>query len=328
MTPDQIRKQSIQAYNQHKEIWKKNAEELKQFQMLSMDELAMTGIGKAIVAVANGYSFEEQIEILQKHKKNVDFVACDKTMGHLLDAGITPTYVVVCDARVDYEKYMKKWENQLQNTTLIINVCANPKWAMNGNWKNRYFFVNKDVMGYEKEYIQITKCPNVVTAGTNVSNMMIVLLTQCDNERRRNLLGYDKIILCGFDYCWKMGGKYYAFDEDGGGKTYYMRHIYGLSPRGEMIYTSGNLNTSADWLNDYIRAFKVPIVQCSPWSIATFGTRSDLERNIKYRYRTADQNEVRTRVQRRNWLADQMKKVDDELKEISRNHYFSHLSTV
>lgn len=328
MTPDQIKKQSINAYKQHRDIWVKNANTMANYPMRSMDELQLTGIGKAIVAVANGASFEEQIETLKKHKKNVDFVACDKTLGHLLDAGISPTYVVVCDARVNYETYMEKWKDQLQDSILIINVCANPKWAMNGNWKQKYFFVNKDVMGYEKEFIEITKCPNVVTAGTNVSNMMIVLLTQCDNERRRNLMGYDKIILSGFDYCWKMGGNYYAFDKEGGGKTYYMRHIYGLSPSGEMIYTSGNLNTSADWLNDYVSAFRIPVVQCSPWSIATFGKRSDLETNIKYRYRTGDQEAVREAVKRRKHLADEMKKVDDKIKKISADHYFAHLSTV
>ena len=48
----------------------------------------------------------------------------------------------------------------------------------------------------------------------------------------------------GFDYSWKHDGKYYAFDEDAGGKRYYMRHVYGISGSGKLIYTSNNLNTS------------------------------------------------------------------------------------
>lgn len=328
MSPEAIKKQSIQAYKQHRKIWLEHANVMKNFEMKSMNELGITGVGKAVVTVANGASFEEQLPLLQKHKKNVDFVACDKTMGQLLDAGITPTYVVVCDARVNYEKYMEKWKDKLSDTILLMNVCANPKWAINGNWKNKYFFVNKDAMGFEREFVELTKCPNVITAGTNVSNMMIVAITQCDNENRRNLFGYDKIILCGFDYCWKMGGNYYSFDKDGGGKAFYMRHIYGLSPRGEMLYTSGNLNTSADWLNDYIKVFKVPVVQCSPWSIATFGKRGDLEDQLRYRYRTTDQVAIRDAVLRRKHLAEEMKKVDDKVKKISADHYFAHLATV
>lgn len=328
MTPAETKAQTIQAYKQHKDIWTKYAKESAKYRMKSFNDLALTGIGRAIVSVANGYSFEEQIEILKKHKNNVDFIACDKTMGHLLDHGITPTYVVVCDSRVNFEKYMAPWKDKLKDTILIQNVCASPTWADNGNWKDRYFFVNMDVMHYEREFVEYSGCKNLVTAGTNVSNMMVVLLTQCNNEQRRNLMGYDKIILCGYDYSWRSDGKYYAFDDTGSGKKYYMRHVYGLSSTGKMLYTSNNLVSSASWLNDYVRAFKIPIVQCSPDSVGDFGQKGDLEENIKYRFKAADREVIKQELLKRNHLAQQMKKIDDKLKYISQEHYYQHLATV
>jgi hypothetical protein len=141
-------------------------------------------------------------------------------------------------------------------------------------------------------------------------------------------MGYDKIVLVGFDYSWRADGKYYAFDDDAGGKQFYMRHIYGLSPRGRMIYTSNNLNASASWMGDYINAFKIPVAQCSPHSIAQFDATADLEACLKYRFRTTDLDVIRKQLARRNELAAQQKKIDDRLKEISKSHYFAHLAVM
>jgi hypothetical protein len=329
MTPDQVKTQTQQAYKQWCVQWRANATHHSKHKMKPMGELIHSGVGKAIVLVANGYSFEEQLETLKKHKRNVDIMCCDKTLGHLLANGITPDFCMVADANVDYEKYMAPYKDQLENTILLMNVCGNTKWSDNGNWKDKYFFVFKDVMQYEKEFCQLSGCTNIVTAGTNVSNMMVVICTQSDNEHPgRNLFGYDKIILVGFDYSWRYDGKYYAFDQDGGGKHHYMRHIYGLSPSGKMIYSSNNLSTSASWLEMYIKTFNLPVVQTSEHSLLRLTGHRKLEDNIKHRYKTSDRDEVRNLVVQKNHLAQQMAKIDGKLVKIAKDHRLAHLSTV
>lgn len=326
MTPEDIKKQSIQAYKQWSKDWAANAKVHAKYEMNSFEDFRNTGIGKAVLLVANGYSFEENIETIKKYKDNVDIVCCDKTLGHLLDHGITPYICIVCDAHVSYEKYLKPWENKLSNTILFNNVCGNTEWSANGNWKKKYFYVNKDIMGYEKEFIEITGCPNVVTAGTNVSNMMVVLLVQSDNDRRQNLFLYDKMILIGFDYSWKMDGKYYAFDHEAGGKFYYMRHIYGLSEKKSIIFTSNNLNTSASWLNLYVKAYKIPVVQCSQDAIQSFGRKGDLEKQMQYRHKTSDGPRVNNILKTKSKLELELKALNNELSRISEDHWLAELS--
>jgi len=328
MNHDQIVQQSKQAYNQWCEQWRAHARAHAKFPMKTFNELNNIGIGKAILCVGNGYSFEENIDLIREYSGNVDIICCDKSLGHLLDNGITPTYCLVCDANVSFEKYMAPWKDQLQDTILIQNVCGNPAWTDGGNWKDRFFYVNMDVMGYEKEFSELSGCKNFVTAGTNVSNMLVVMVTQSDNTTRKNFFGYDKIILIGFDYSWKPDGKYYAFDQDGGGKFYYMRHIHGLGASGAHIYASNNLSASASWLDLYIRSYKLPVVQCSPDTIAPFFGVADLEAQLRYGFRREDQRTVQKLLATKMAIESQLKSVNDKLKHISREHYFAHMATV
>ncbi len=323
MNHDQIVKQSVQAYKQWAKMWRENAAFHKQFNQGSFEDFRYTGVGKAIVLVANGYSFEENIETLKANKDNVDIICCDKTLGHLLDNGIEPTFCMVCDAQVSYEKYLKPWETKLKNTILFQNVCGNTDWTKNGNWKNKYFYVNKDIMSYEKEFMALSGCPNVVTAGTNVSNMMVVILTQCDNERKQNLFGYDKLLLIGYDYSWRFDGKYYAFDEDGGGKKYYMRHIYGLSRSGKLIFSSNNLSASASWLKLYVDAYKVPVIQCGQNALEAFGQIGDLDTQMKYRHKPSDSVRVRDLLSNKQRIEEKLAKVNNTLREISKDHFYA-----
>lgn len=326
MNHDQIVKQSKAAYKQWSPQWRENAKKHNGISAKSFNDFRNKGVGKAILCVANGYSFEENIETIKKHQGNVDILACDKTLGHLLANGIKPTYCIVCDANVNYEKYLKPWEDQLQDTILFQNVCGNPLWTFNGNWKDRYFYVNKDVMQYEKEFMALSGCKNVVTAGTNVSNMMIVLLTQSDNERKQNLFAYDKILLIGFDYSWKLDGKYYAFDNDAGGKRYYMRHIYGISPSGNMIFTSNNLSSSASWLKLYIEAYKINVVQCSQDALVIFNRLGKLEDHIVYRHKPSDAKRVAELLKEQRGLEESLKKIQNGLVSIARDHWYASQS--
>ena len=307
--------------------WRVNAAEHVNYTENSFEDFRYSGIGKAALLVANGYSFEENLETIQKYKNNVDIICCDKTLGHLLDNGIEPYICIVCDANVNYEKYTHKWKDRLQNTYLFNNVCGNPKWTKLGNWKKIYTYVNKDVMNYEKEFIEISGCKNVVTAGTNVSNMMIVLMVQASNEMHQNLFAYDKIVLIGFDYSWRQDGKYYAFDDDGGGKFNFMRHIYSLSKEHKVIYTSNNLASSASWIKQYTDSFRVPVVQCSTHSLQPFGNTYKLEKNLNYRHRPSDSNLISSKVKRKFEIELELKKINNEIERVAQDHYLVSLAS-
>lgn len=124
MNDKMIRAQSEAAYKQWAPQWRKHTKENSIFEMKSIHELENHGVGRAVLCVANGYSFEENIETIKKYQHNVDIFACDKTMGHLLDNGITPKFVMMCDANVDYEKYMAPYKDKLQDIILIANICG------------------------------------------------------------------------------------------------------------------------------------------------------------------------------------------------------------
>lgn len=326
---DSIIQQSKSAYNQWKEIWRSNSTDISRLAPhKSMNFFANTGVGKACLVVANGYSFEKYIDVIKENKDNVDILCCDKTLGHLLDNGITPTYCMVCDANVDYEKYMKPWEDQLQDTIMFSNACANPEWAFNGNWKDKIFFVNKDAIQSEKEFCELSKCSNTIPAATNVSNAMVVLLTQADNEGRKNYFGYDKILLVGFDYSWTLGGSYYAFDKDADGKSNYMRHVYCVDKSGAHAYTSGNLLFSAQWLEKYISNFKLPVVQCCEETLLGCLYNGKLEQQIKYNYKPSDRSIVRSDLNKRAGLLNEIIIIEKRINKIGEDHHANFVKTI
>jgi hypothetical protein len=328
MNQDNIRGQSEAAYKQWCEQWRAHAIAHKSYKQKSLEQFENIGVGRALVCVANGYSFEEEIETLKELQHNVDILCCDKTLGKLLEHGITPAYCMVCDANVDFSKYMQKWENQLSKTTLFINVCANPEWSKNGNWKDIFFFVNKDVIDSHLEFSKLSGCENFLPAGTNVSNAMVILATQSDNDGRKNYFGYDKIALIGYDYSWRHGGKYYAFDEDGNGKAKYMRHAYAYTHGGEFAYTSGNLSFSKDWLHKYITTFNLPVVQCSKHSILQFGKVGVLKEQMAYRHKPADGPTVRKMVKELRELKKREAEIFNTISTIGQDHYWAHARTV
>lgn len=328
MNPDQIRRQSESAYKQWCEQWRKQAVENGKHEQHSFEDFRDSGFGKAALCVANGYSFEENIETIKKHKDNVDIICCDKTMGHLLDNGITPKIVVVCDANVDYERYMHKYADKLHNTYLFMNICGNPKWADNGNWKKKFFFVNKDVLQSEEEFSKLSGCKNIIIAGTNVSNAMIILLTQCENQQRNNFFGYDKIILIGFDYSWKLHGNYYAFDKDAAGKDKYMAQMFFYADDGTPIYSSGNLFFSKKWIQEYIHTFHLPVVQCGKHSLLQIGTAKDLAYQMSYTGDRPKAKIIRALKDEREKLVKNLNNINYTINDLSKRQFTSFLKSI
>lgn len=327
MNSEQILRQSQVAYKQWAEQWRRHASEHKSYEKKPINDFKDIGVGKAILCVANGYSFEEQIETIKEQAANVDIMACDKSLGHLLDNGIKPTYVVVCDANVEYEKYLAPYEEQLQDTILFINVCANPEWTRNGNWKEIYFFVNKDIIQSEKEFSELSGCQNVIIAGTNVSNAMLILLTQCENNNKRNFFNYDKMILIGFDYSWKFGGNYYAFNKDGGGKDKYMCHMHLYADDGTPIYTSGNLWFSKNWIFEYIKTFSLPVVQTAAHSVLQFGPAKDLGYQMSYEAKKDDGPVLKLLKAEKERGLKVLENINYTINEIERRHWMSFLKS-
>lgn len=328
LSKDDIQKQSERAYKQWAVQWREHARINSKWPMKELADFENSGIGKAVLCVANGYSFEAEIDAIKAHWDKVDIVCCDKSLGHLLDNGIRPTFCIVADANVNYEKYLKPWESQLQDTVLISNVCANPLWAERGNWKDRYFFCVMDILQSEKEWQRISGCPNTMAAGTNVSNALVICMTQSDNTGRRNYFGYDKILLIGFDYCWSEDGKYYAFDEQGDGKSNYMRHAYLMDARGALCYSSSNLIFSAKWLDQYISAYKLPVVQCTRRSVFATSKRGILAEQMQYSFRPENKDRVKRILELRRIVSEKKKEYEKELAQVARSHYYSYLQSV
>jgi len=328
MKKDEVKQQSLNAYNQWCEQWREHAKHNSKHTQKPLADFENIGVGKACVLVGNGASFETEIETLKKYKDKVDIICCDKTLGHLIDNGIKPTFCMVCDANVNYEKYMKPWEDQLDETVMFSNVCGNPEWGDNGNWKDKYFFVNEDVLQSEKEFSELSGCKNTIPAATNVSNAMVVFLTQCDNKARRNHFGYDKYLLIGYDYCWLAGGSYYAFDYDGGGKRNYMRHQYLYDFQNNMAYTSNNLHFSARWLDNYINVFKLPVIQCGKSTVLPLKHQGDLESQMQYDFKRDDKELVQDLVKQYRFLKQRTKSIERSLDKISKEHEASMRASV
>jgi hypothetical protein len=253
-------------------------------------------------------------------------MVCDKALGHLLENGIKPTYVLVCDASVNYEKYCEPYKDQLEDVILFINVCANPKWSELVKWKEIYFFANEDILESEKEFMKLSGCPNKIPAATNVSNAMVVLMTQSNNNGRNNFFGYDKYLLIGFDYSWEPNQNYYAFDSDGGGKHQYMRHHYLMNLVGDTCLTSNNLLFSAQWLDKYIKTFRLPIIQCTEKTILNLGKVGQLKDQMNYSFKPYHREVIAKATKRRAELTKELMEINQKLQKISSEHYFAALN--
>lgn len=321
--------QSQNALNQWGDLWRKNIEENKKITNRSnFKDFENVGIGRALLLVANGYSFEENIETIKKYQHKVDILCCDKTLGHLLDNDIVPQYCLVADAVVSYEKYLEPYKDRLQDTVLFSPCTANPKW-LKENWKSVCQYVNIDAIQTEKEFGELSGIKNDrVPAATNVSNAMVVLCTQSDNTKRANRFAYDKYVLIGFDYSWRVDGKYYAFNETGDGKVNYMKHAYVILRDGSTAYSSNNLIFSAKWLDDYIRNFGLPVVNGSNKTLLNAPPTKDLSQQLDYEHKVHDGITARAMIELRETLAQNLKNIENKLKNIGAEHWSAYQNSI
>lgn len=232
-----------------------------------LTDLYYYGIGKTLLCCATGASLEKNIDIIKKYRGRVDIIANDKSLGCLVSHGITPDYVIVADANVNYDKFCGPYIDSTDTIKLVINVCANPEWAE--KWKGPvYFHLNKDTINTEKTFGEISGVKEILPASSNVGNSMVVLAGE--------YLGYDKVLLVGYDFAWTDEDKYYAFDDSD--KRYYMRHVEAIDSFGNFTMSSVNLLFSFRWLTDYItmkaQQAGMRTFNCSGQGLLNFNNRS------------------------------------------------------
>lgn len=287
---EEVLAQSKAAMAQWGPTWEKHATRNGElFKKLghSHKELLFKGAGRTLVICGMGPSLETQIDTLKKYQDNpaVDIMCVDKAMGFLLDRGVTPKWVNIADAGIDYNRWCEKNIEKTRDIHLLSNITANPEWThnwrYNQNENNIWFYVNRDNIQSEKIYSAISGCNDLIHAGSNVGNSCVIFAA--------SILGYEEILLLGFDFAWRYEDNYYAFADEkeiGTNKRGWMRHMMQIDKSGNVTNTSQNLNFSARWLSDYynleLKQFGIKIFDCSKTGILFGVPDANLESKMQH----------------------------------------------
>lgn len=278
LSAKEVEEQSNQVFNQFGEKWIRQAKINVRLPHRNAKELMNIGVGKFLVCAAMGESLEKNIDILRKYRRRYDIVTCDKGFGMLLEQGIKADYVMICDSNI-LTKWIDPYWDDTVGVKLICTPYSNIEWTM--QWKgDLYFYISRDAIKTEKIFLDIFgEEIHIIPASSNVSNTMIVLFLSIDEKSRANFAGYEKYILVGYDYGWRIDGKYYAFS-DPKPKRYYMNHCTFLDIENEPFLSSENLLFSAKWLYSYLTTIKMPVINCSGRGLLDIPDRSDLEKEL------------------------------------------------
>jgi len=279
LTYKDTKRQSLEVFGQFGHTkWIPNAKENAKLERRSAFELQNVGLGKTLVLVAMGASLEENIDVLKQHRGKVDILCCDKAFVPLMERGIKPDYVMICDANIPARHY-ETHVLQTNDIVLIATPYANTLWTK--PWLGpRYFYVNKDAINSEEIFIPIMgKDTRVIPASSNVSNAMVVFMTGSDERKRLNWGGYEKYLLVGYDYSWRPKENYYAWSNPIP-KRHYMHHLTMHDFKGHYSFTSHNLLFSARWLYDYVTFHQVPVVNCSERGLLDIPMKNTFENEL------------------------------------------------
>ena len=240
-------------------------------------ELQNCGVGKVLLAVAFGASLEEHIDTIKKYRDRVDIICPDKSFKALMDQGIKPDYVMLCDCNILWPKWGPD-ESITQDIKLIATPYANTMWTR--RWQGPiYFYVNRDAIGSEKTFMEVMgPRTRTIPASSNVSNSQVVFLTGVDEWSQMVFAGYEKILLVGYDYSWRPDGNYYAWS-DPKPKRFYMHHRTLRDINSDIVFSSENLIFSAKWLAQYVRSFRMNAINCSGRGLLDI-KRGELEKEL------------------------------------------------
>lgn len=303
LSHDDVRKQSEAVFSQFGERWMEFSQINSRLpNRRDPEELRNYGIGKFCVLAAMGESLEESIPILKKYRSKFDLITCDKGFPILMEAGIKPDFVQICDTNIPF-KWLEPWVEETKDIKLLATSYANIEWTH--KWKGPiYFYVNKDALDTQRKFLAILGNPQtekhaaiegdiqgnslppvrVIPAGSNVSNAMLIFMMGVDEKTQANWAGYEHYFLTGYDYSWRPSGKgitcktgkYYA-SEDPRPKRFYMSHRTMLDINQDIVHASQNLIFSAKWLYSYVTAYDLPATNCSKRGILDIPRMGDLE---------------------------------------------------
>lgn len=297
---DEVLRQSEAAYGQWGPTWDKHAKingKILRERGTSCKDLMHIGAGRTLLCCAYGASFKDHIEDIKERSEAVDIACVDKCFGRLLDHGITPQFVFLADAGIDYEKWCKPWIDKTKDIILIANVTVNVEWTK--NWKGQiYFYVNKDNIETEKIYTKLSGCNELIMASSNVGNTVIVFSS--------TFFFYDEMILIGYDFCWGDDDTYYAFDENN--KRYWMSHALAVDRNGRLVSTSQNLLFSAKWLADFFRMHTAQFYQFKMRIGSKKGLLSIPYVNLKKALKIAKEREL-PEQEKQNIISRRLKKI-------------------
>lgn len=266
LSRQEVLQQSRSALKQWEPRWRANAKangDIARARGLTHETFFMEGMGRRALICANGPSLEEALPLISEFAGVVDVMCCDKAFGHFIGHGIVPKFCFLADAIISWEKYGQKFADKTKDTVLIANVTANPKWAE--GWQGPVcFYTNRDNIGTEKIFSEISGVRQCIPASSNVGNTAVVFPTQ--------IMYYDRYLLAGYDMSWTPFGKYYAFEHQGGpdGKRGFMNHQVVINAQGQIAFTSMNLVFSARWLGSWIQQLAmigIDIRNCTPSGI-------------------------------------------------------------
>jgi hypothetical protein len=277
LSNEEVLAQSKAAFSQWEDTWRKHSKingNINREKGIPMKDLLFSGIGKQLVCVALGSSLEKEIETLKKYNRDTtDIICVDKAMGALIDNGIKPDYVLICDAGIDYDKWCKPYIDDTKDITLLANVNGNVEWTQ--NWKGGIsYFVNKDNIESEKIFSEISGVQAMIPAGSNVGNSLIIYST--------HVFKYDEYLLLGYDFAWGFEDNYYAFSDND--KRYWMKHLNVIDKKGDLVNSSNNLYFSMRWLMDFYNKVcfihNVKVFNCSGGILGVVPT-AKLEKKLK-----------------------------------------------
>ncbi|MEA3279475.1 MAG: 6-hydroxymethylpterin diphosphokinase MptE-like protein [Thermodesulfobacteriota bacterium] len=280
LSAKEVEIQSREVFGQFGKRWQEFAKINVQLPHEDGNALNNVGLGKFLVCAAMGESLEENIDVLRKYRYRYDIVTCDKGFGILMEQGITPDYVMICDTNIPY-RWLEPYVEETANIKLIATPYANIEWT--NKWKGkRYYYISKDAIQTEQIFGEIFSLdPRLIPASSNVSNAMLVYFLSVDEKNQPvNWGGYEKYYLVGYDYGWRPTGKYYAFN-DPKPKRYYMNQRTMLDLNGDPFLSSENLVFSAKWMYSYLTTFNMPVMNCSRRGILDYTRLSVLEDELK-----------------------------------------------
>lgn len=282
----EVVEQSKRAFDRWCDIWHENAK--KNSDIGYTDSNKPIRGSQDVVICAFGPSLIDNIKSIVENKIDevLDVVCIDKSLKTLLENDVVPNYCVVADAQVDFDKYGNIDPKLCRRIDLFCAVTANYKWAE--YWKNNggnvHFYLNKDNIRTHKIFGKYFdgKKKHIIPASSNVGNSAYVFSSL--------VMGYQRILLAGYDYSYKLLGNYYGNNSKPKDtntkhdKHKCMNHNTLFDVKGDIVQASDNMVFSAKWLIGFINQMekeKISVtINCTGAGILTINNQGKFKKEV------------------------------------------------